>query len=871
MVKVTVDMIRERTGMSIREFIARGATDFKFWVEALFPYRLKWFHVEWAKLYYNNKRVCIIAHRSSGKSTVLAVLFHLWMGFYEENKNFMIVSHNMSLSSRHIREMRRLIKDVELLHVLYPPDRGYSWTKTEIHLATGCKIFCKPYSENMLGYEALHFCLIDEASCLKDLSIYERTLLPMLAHHDGHLCIIGCLAPDTPILMADGTVKPLYDVKPGDRVVGLDRKLRQRAFEVYEVVNNGDQELYEVDVGGFKLKATANHPFLTPKLEWVELKNLKPGDWVAAPRNFAAHEPDDSAPEITVEEAQWLGYLIGDGAIKIVTRDKLKRKANARGHAQVTFFNGDKEIVEEFMRLCEQLGIKPWLYNKRRGTYSVHAWGERVYNLLLKFGITESLKSQTKFVPEPLLKTSNEEVKAAFLSKLFETDGSVHNGWYSFYTTSEELASGVMSLLLQLGVKPWVRKREGVGKTGRTELYEVQARSRSEVIRLIKLLKWCRKKPSLKLERGDRDRHDVIPLQLPITPEQRWKAIGYNKAITRNKLRRLCEDKEMRNWVPYYYQMLAYADIRWVRIRSIRRIGIGPTLNLRVEGGNFVANFVYTHNTPKTDTDLLARAQLPNSGFVVKKYPAIIEGKPLWPEKFPMSKLERIRKEMGEIAFAREYLLELRSEAAQAIPNEVIIKCMDPEYRFENEAEAGGEYYIGADLAMSPQGDYSVFVVLKRIGDKLLISRIERYKGMDFGTQLQYLASLWQRFKPVKMLVDESVFGSAVVEELRNKYGVPALGFKFTPQNRNAILGQLINAMKDQKIVIPRHKDCPYTLNLTDKLVHELTGLYPDKTKTGLDTYKTVTKHDDCVMALALALQAASSITVPKELIVVKF
>lgn len=466
MVKVTVDMIRERTGMSIREFIARGATDFKFWVEALFPYRLKWFHVEWAKLYYNNKRVCIIAHRSSGKSTVLAVLFHLWMGFYEENKNFMIVSHNMSLSSRHIREMRRLIKDVELLHVLYPPDRGYSWTKTEIHLATGCKIFCKPYSENMLGYEALHFCLIDEASCLKDLSIYERTLLPMLAHHDGHLCIIG---------------------------------------------------------------------------------------------------------------------------------------------------------------------------------------------------------------------------------------------------------------------------------------------------------------------------------------------------------------------------------------------------------------------TPKTDTDLLARAQLPNSGFVVKKYPAIIEGKPLWPEKFPMSKLERIRKEMGEIAFAREYLLELRSEAAQAIPNEVIIKCMDPEYRFENEGEAGGEYYIGADLAMSPQGDYSVFVVLKRIGDKLLISRIERYKGMDFGTQLQYLASLWQRFKPVKMLVDESVFGSAVVEELRNKYGVPALGFKFTPQNRNAILGQLINAMKDQKIVIPRHKDCPYTLNLTDKLVHELTGLYPDKTKTGLDTYKTVTKHDDCVMALALALQAASSITVPKELIVVKF
>lgn len=188
---LTNDLLTEKTGLSIEEFIIKGATDFKFWVESLTEYKIMPFHLEWVKLFYDNKRTCILASRTIGKSTVLAQLYPLWMAFYERNKNFLIVSHNMPLSTKHIMNMRQLIDSIELLQQLRPMDRGQSWTKTEINTSTGCSIFCKPYSDNIRGYTVPHYCLIDEASYLLDLLIYERAILPMVQRHNANLCMVG--------------------------------------------------------------------------------------------------------------------------------------------------------------------------------------------------------------------------------------------------------------------------------------------------------------------------------------------------------------------------------------------------------------------------------------------------------------------------------------------------------------------------------------------------------------------------------------------------------------------------------------------------------------------------------------------------------
>jgi hypothetical protein len=62
--------------------------------------------------------------------------------------------------------------------------------------------------------------------------------------------------------------------------------------------------------------------------------------------------------------------------------------------------------------------------------------------------------------------------------------------------------------------------------------------------------------------------------------------------------------------------------------------------------------------TPLIEGDVVAWAQQ-NSEFVTARLPAILpDGRPAWPEKYPLEELERIRRLVGEKSFAAEYLLQ---------------------------------------------------------------------------------------------------------------------------------------------------------------------------------------------------------------------
>jgi hypothetical protein len=62
--------------------------------------------------------------------------------------------------------------------------------------------------------------------------------------------------------------------------------------------------------------------------------------------------------------------------------------------------------------------------------------------------------------------------------------------------------------------------------------------------------------------------------------------------------------------------------------------------------------------TPLIEGDVVAWAER-NSEFVTARLPAILsDGCPAWPQKYPIEELERIRRLVGEKAFAAEYLLQ---------------------------------------------------------------------------------------------------------------------------------------------------------------------------------------------------------------------
>jgi DNA repair photolyase len=81
----------------------------------------------------------------------------------------------------------------------------------------------------------------------------------------SHACVY-CMAGDTPILMADGTARPLAEVKVGDKIYGTIRRGNYRRYEITRVHAHWAtcKEAFRVTLeDGTELIASGDHRFLT--------------------------------------------------------------------------------------------------------------------------------------------------------------------------------------------------------------------------------------------------------------------------------------------------------------------------------------------------------------------------------------------------------------------------------------------------------------------------------------------------------------------------------------------------------------------------------------------------------------------------------
>ncbi|ONI86988.1 hypothetical protein ALI144C_10125 [Actinosynnema sp. ALI-1.44] len=118
------------------------------------------------------------------------------------------------------------------------------------------------------------------------------------AANGGGTSATSCLTPNsftpgTPVLMADGTTKPIEDVRVGDLVAATDPGAGNGTLEAQPVTDlitgEGTKNLVEitVDTDGEagsatgKVVATDNHPFwVDDRGRWLDAGELKAGDWV---------------------------------------------------------------------------------------------------------------------------------------------------------------------------------------------------------------------------------------------------------------------------------------------------------------------------------------------------------------------------------------------------------------------------------------------------------------------------------------------------------------------------------------------------------------------------------------------------------------
>ena len=269
--------------------------------------------------------------------------------------------------------------------------------------------------------------------------------------------------------------------------------------------------------------------------------------------------------------------------------------------------------------------------------------------------------------------------------------------------------------------------------------------------------------------------------------------------------------------------------------------------------------------TPSSEVDVLAH-QFRDNSFVTDKVPVLTNGIPTWEWKYNLKDIDKIRREMGELSFAREYMCEIVNSESQVIDRKAIVRSLNQDLTLNLNMIPNGNPEMknnkltipnrvtGIDLAMSAQGDYSVSITLKDMQDGTwLLEHMDRKRGMNFATHKDWIQTIYNSFKPMRIEIDKSQFGQALIDDLRLERQIPCDPFKFTPDNRKEAISRIIQMIEGKRLIIPYNKDCPYTMQMIDTLIHELDSLVPTKTPTGTETYKSVSSHDDCAMALSIA------------------
>jgi len=262
-------------------------------------------------------------------------------------------------------------------------------------------------------------------------------------------------------------------------------------------------------------------------------------------------------------------------------------------------------------------------------------------------------------------------------------------------------------------------------------------------------------------------------------------------------------------------------------------------------------------STPINTSDLLAKL-MRNPLYFSKTYPAIVNNQSIWPERFSMETLMKMKLQ-DEANFEKNYICNPRAESENTIfPLGKVMEGFNYERKFTSESE-GGQVFLGCDFAVSKgvDADFDAYVVLEKSNNFLFIKHIEIHRGMPTSFKVQRIRQLFELFKPIRVIIDESGIGMNILEELRVN-AIPAIPQSFHSAARTTLLMNLKNVIDGNRLIIPRNKEDKKACDITDELVTQLIGFKEAKNKLGNIQYLSTAAHDDIVMALALAVKEAT-------------
>jgi DNA-directed RNA polymerase beta subunit/intein/homing endonuclease len=158
--------------------------------------------------------------------------------------------------------------------------------------------------------------------CEIDPSLMNGVLaanIPFMDHNQAPRNCYQCLWLEEPVYMADGTKKPIKDVRVGDRVICFDLKtlLPMPTSVVHQYVRPAEKPVYRVTTAtGRRIIATQDHKFMTAD-GWREVRQFETGTLLAV-------YPDADIAPMSGEAVGDSGEVVVDTTGNAATDERLR-------------------------------------------------------------------------------------------------------------------------------------------------------------------------------------------------------------------------------------------------------------------------------------------------------------------------------------------------------------------------------------------------------------------------------------------------------------------------------------------------------------------------------------------------------------------
>lgn len=153
--------------------------------------------------------------------------------------------------------------------------------------------------------------------------------------------------------------------------------------------------------------------------------------------------------------------------------------------------------------------------------------------------------------------------------------------------------------------------------------------------------------------------------------------------------------------------------------------------------------------------------------------PALVEGddgvrRSIWPEAWPLDRLQKRRAEMGDRPFRAQYLMDPSGIGGGMFDEEMLKRFLDFELLGAAERR-GAETCIGIDpaLSMGEKADYSAIVAVTKVGDRFFIRECQRGRW-SWPEVIRLTQALAKRMGRVRYIIIESTHAQrALVSDFR--------------------------------------------------------------------------------------------------------